>query len=39
MLNNAVHLLIGCGLYTRNFEDWDRKPTVKKIWTNLKTLI
>jgi hypothetical protein len=39
MLNNAVRLLLGCGLYTRNFEDWDRKPAVKKIWINLKTFI
>jgi hypothetical protein len=39
MLNNAVCLLLGCGLYTRDFEDWDCKPAAEKIWTNLKTFI
>ncbi len=39
MLNNAVRLLLQCGLYTHNFNDWDRKPAFKKIWTNLKTFI
>jgi hypothetical protein len=39
MLNNAVCLLLHCGLYTRDFDDWDCNPAVKKIWTNLKTFI
>jgi hypothetical protein len=36
LLNNAVRLLLQCGLYTRDFEDWDRKIASDKIWTNLK---
>jgi hypothetical protein len=39
LLNNAVCLLLQCGLYTRNFEDWDRKAAANKIWTNLKTFV
>jgi hypothetical protein len=39
LLNNAVRLLLQCGLYTRDFEDWDRKTAANKIWTNLKTFI
>jgi hypothetical protein len=39
LLNNAVRLLLQCGLYTRNFEDWDRKAAADKIWTNLKTFV
>ena len=39
LLNNAVRLLLQTGLYTRDFEDWDRKITADKIWTNLKTFI
>ena len=39
LLNNAVHLLLQCGLYTRDFEDWDRKTASNKIWTNLKTFV
>ncbi len=39
MLNNAVRLLLHCGLYTHNFDDWDPKPAFEKIWTNLKTFI
>lgn len=39
LLNNAVHLLLQCGLYTRDFEDWDRKTASDKIWTNLKTFV
>ncbi len=31
--------MLHCGLYTRDFDDWDCKPAVKKIWTNLKTFI
>ncbi len=39
LLNNAVRLLLQCGLYIRDFEDWDRKPKADKIWTNLKTFV
>jgi hypothetical protein len=39
ILNNAVRLLLQCGLYTRDFEDWDRKIAADKIWTNLKTFV
>jgi len=39
LLNNAVRLLLQTGLYTRDFEDWDRKSAADKIWTNLKTFI
>jgi hypothetical protein len=39
LLNNAVHLLLQCGLYSRDFEDWDRKTASDKIWTNLKMFV
>jgi hypothetical protein len=39
LLNNVVRLLLQCRLYTRNFEDWDRKATANKIWTNLKMFV
>ena len=39
LLNNAVHLLLQCGLYSRDFEGWDRKTASDKIWTNLKTFV
>ena len=39
LLNNAVRLLLQCGQYTRDFEDWDRKTVPQKIWTNLKTFV
>jgi hypothetical protein len=39
LLNNAVHLLLQCGLYTSGFDDWDHKSTANKIWTNLKMFI
>jgi hypothetical protein len=39
LLNNAIRLLLQCGLYTRNFEDWDRKLAADKVWTELKTFI
>ena len=39
LLNNAVRLLLQCGLYTRDFEDWDRKPSADRIWINLKTFV
>ena len=37
--NNTVCLLLQCGLYTRDFEDWDCKTVADKIWTNLKTFV
>ena len=39
LLNNAVHLLLQCGLKTCDFEDWDRKIASDKIWTNLKMFV
>ena len=39
LLNNAIRLLLQCGLYTREFEDWDRKAAADKVWTELKTFI
>ena len=39
LLNKAVRLLVQCGLYSRDFEDWDRKTASDKIWTNLKTFV
>ncbi len=39
LLYNAVHLLLQCRLYTRDFEDWDRKAAADKIWTNPKTFV
>jgi len=39
LLNKAVRLLLQCGLYTRDFEDWDRKPSSDRIWTNLKMCV
>ena len=31
LLNNAIRLLLGCGLYQRNFEEWDCKTAADKI--------
>jgi hypothetical protein len=39
LLNNAIRLLLQCGLCTRDFEDWDRKPSSDRIWTNLKMFV
>ena len=39
LLNNAVRLLLQCGLYTRDFEDWDQKPSGNRIWISLKTSV
>jgi hypothetical protein len=39
LLNNAARLLLQCGLYTRDFKDWDRKPSSNRIWTNLKKFL
>ena len=39
LLNNAIRLLLGCGLYQRDFEEWDRKTAADKVWINLKPFI
>ena len=39
LLNNAVWLLLQCGIYKHYFEDWDRKTAADMIWTNLKTFV
>jgi len=39
LLNNAVRCLLQCGLYARDFEDWDQKPSGDRIWINLKMFI
>jgi hypothetical protein len=39
LLNNAIWLLLGCGLYQRDFEEWDCKVLADKMWTTLKPLI
>ncbi len=39
LLNNAIQLLLGCGLYQRNFKKWDCKIPANKIWINLKPFI
>ncbi len=31
LLNNAVRLLLQCGLYLQDFEDWNCKPNTDKI--------
>jgi hypothetical protein len=36
LLNNAVCLLLGCGLYLRDFEEWDRCAEVDKTYLQLK---
>ena len=41
LLNNAIRLLLGCGLYQRqrDFEEWNRKNVTNKVWTILKSFI
>ncbi len=39
LLNNAVHLLLGCGLYMRDFKEWDRRAEVKKTYLELKPFV
>ena len=36
LLNTAIRLILGCGLYHCIFEEWDRKDAADKIWINLK---
>jgi hypothetical protein len=36
LLNNAIRLILRCGLYHCIFEEWDRKDAADKIWINLK---
>ncbi len=31
LLNNAIRLLLGCGLYQRDFEEWDSKASKRHI--------
>jgi hypothetical protein len=31
LLNNAIRLLLECGLYHSDFEEWDCKPAANKI--------
>jgi hypothetical protein len=38
-LNNAIWLLLGCGLYQRDFEEWDQKLPANKMWIMLKPFI
>ena len=39
LLNNTIRLLLGSGLYQRDFKEWDRKNATNKVWTNLKPFI
>ncbi len=39
LLNNVIRLLLRCGLYQRDSEEWDCKTMAKKIWINLKPFI
>ena len=39
LLNNAIRLLLGCGLYQQDFKEWDRKSVADKVWKNLKLFI
>jgi hypothetical protein len=39
LLNNAIRLLLGSGLYQQDFEEWDHKDVTDKVWTNLKPFI
>ena len=39
LLNNAVRLLLGCGMYMRDFEEWDRRATATKTYLELKPFI
>jgi hypothetical protein len=39
LLSNTVRLLLQCGLYTRDFDNWDQKPSADRIWINLKMFL
>ena len=39
LLNNAVRLLLACGLYQRDFEEWDRRADADKTYLQLKPFI
>ncbi len=39
LLYNAVRLLLQCGLCTRDFDDWDQKPSANRIWIILKMFV
>jgi hypothetical protein len=35
LIMNVIDLLTRCGMYTRNMEDWDRKPDADNTWIHL----
>ena len=39
LLNNAIRMLLECGLYQRDFEEWDSKTAADKVRINLKPYI
>ena len=39
LLNNAVHLLLRCGMYMHDFEEWDRRAAATKTYLKLKPFI
>ncbi len=39
LLNNAIWLLLGWGLYQRDFKEWDQKLPANKMWTTFKPFI
>jgi hypothetical protein len=39
LLMNVINLLMRCGMYTHNKEDWDRKPNANKTWIYLRPFI
>ncbi len=39
LFNNAIWLLLGCGLYQRDFKEWDPKLPANKMWMMLKPFI
>ncbi len=39
LLMNVIALLMRCGMYTPDMEDWDRKPNADKTWIHLRLFI
>jgi len=39
LLINAINLLVRCGLYQRDLEDWEHKPLIDQTWINLRPFI
>jgi hypothetical protein len=39
LLMNAIDLLQQCGLYTRDLDDWDRRPEATKTWLHIRPFI